>query len=134
LDRALLAELAEQDAILRHRGLELWLGAEPTFTDRSSQEPWWLGQAEGGDKLERARTLLLALAPRLSGDARLLRLEGRQCPGEEAPRLGVLLVQGERARREVGGLGAIRAEVVELPSQRPARHQVHPIRHRPSRQ
>jgi len=43
LDRALLAELADQDAILRHRGLELWIGAEPTFTDPASQEPWWPG-------------------------------------------------------------------------------------------
>jgi len=110
LDRALLAELAEQDAILRHRGLELWLGAEPTFTDRSSQEPWWLGQAEGGDKLERARTLLLALAPRLSGDARLLRLEGRLFPGEEAPRFAL----GARFRRGAPGSPAAPLDVAAL--------------------
>jgi len=95
VDRALLAELAEQDAILRHRGLALWLGAEPTFTDAASQEPWWLGQAEGGDKLARARALLLDLAPRLAGGARLLRLVGRQFPGEDAPRFAL----GARFRR-----------------------------------
>lgn len=104
MDRALLTELAAQDAILRHRGLELWLGAEPTFTDRASQDPWWLGQAEGGDKLARARALLLDLAPRLSGEARLLHLAGRQFPGETTPRfaLGALY---RRATPPAGGPG-----------------------------
>jgi uncharacterized protein (DUF2126 family) len=92
MDRALLGELVEQDSVLRHRGLELWVGAEPTFTDRRSQEPWWLTDAEGGDKLARARALLLALAPRLAARPRLLHLAGRRFQGEPTPRfaLGVL--------------------------------------------
>jgi uncharacterized protein (DUF2126 family) len=87
----LLAELAEQDAVLRRRGLEVWIGAEPTFTDRRSQEPWWLTRAEGGDKLPRARALLADLAPRLAPGARILDLPGRHFEGEPEPRfcLGV---------------------------------------------
>lgn len=108
-EQALQAEAAEQDAILRHRGLDLWLGAEPTFTDRSSQEPWWLGQAEGGDKLERARALLLDLAPRLGGGVRLTRLTGRRFPGEEAPRfsLAARWRRGAPAGREAPDTAAL---------------------------
>ncbi len=88
-------ELREQDERLRRAGLTLWIGAEPTFTRRDSQEPPWLWEAEGGDKEERAAALLAELAPRL-GTARLLRAEGRQFPGEPAPRfcLGALLRRG----------------------------------------
>jgi len=84
----LLTELGEQDAVLRHRGLDLWLGAEPTFTDARAQDAWWLTAAEGGDKLARARALLEALAPRLPS-SRLLRLEGRHYEGEPAPRFAL---------------------------------------------
>lgn len=110
MDRGLLAELAEQDAILRHRGLELWLGAEPTFTDRASQDPWWLGQAEGGDKLARARALVLHLAPRLGGGASLHRLEGRPFPGEPAPRFAL----GVRFRRAVPPLPGVAPDAAAL--------------------
>ncbi len=91
MEPLLAAELAEQDAVLRHRRLEVWVGAEPTFTDRRSQEPWWLTRAEGGDKLPRARALLTDLAPRLAAHPRLLHLAGRHFDGEPAPRfcLGV---------------------------------------------
>jgi len=57
-----LEEARQHDAALRARGLDFWIGAEPTFTRRQSQEPWWLTEAEGGDKEEHARALLLALA------------------------------------------------------------------------
>jgi uncharacterized protein (DUF2126 family) len=82
----LLADCRVQDDAIRATGLAIWLGAEPTFTDRSSQEPHWLWKAEGGDKEERAAALLHALARRLATEARLLRTEGRRYPGEEQPR------------------------------------------------
>ena len=87
----LAEELRAQDAVLRHRGVEIWVGAEPTFTDRTSQEPWWLFAAEGGDKEARALTLLAALARGLEAGPPE-RLAGRQFPGEAAPRFchGVL--------------------------------------------
>src|ERR687888_1505168 len=92
MNPALAAEVAEHDDAVARRGLEIWIGAEPTFTERRSQDPWWLGQAEGGDKEPRARALLLALAPRLAGAVRLMRVRGRHYPGEAAPRfcLGAL--------------------------------------------
>jgi uncharacterized protein (DUF2126 family) len=82
----LLADCRAQDAALRAAGLEIWIGAEPTFTDRSSQEPHWLWAAEGGDKEERASALLEALVGRLAVSHRLERPEGRRYPGEERPR------------------------------------------------
>jgi len=97
----LAADLRAQDRALHRAGLEIWIGAEPTFTDRSSQEPPWLWQAEGGDKEARARALLLALAPRL-GAARLRRTQGRLFPGEERPRfcLGALFHRGAAGEPE----------------------------------
>jgi uncharacterized protein (DUF2126 family) len=95
--RELLAECRAQDEALARAGLAVWIGAEPTFTDRRSQEPPWLSQAEGGDKEERAESLLRALAARLAASARLVRAEGRRFPGEERPRfcLGALYVPAE---------------------------------------
>jgi uncharacterized protein (DUF2126 family) len=99
--RALRDELAAHDALLAARGIRIHVGAEPTFTDARSQEPWWLGAAVGGDKEARAEALLRALAPRLSGRARLVRVEGRQFPGEATPRfcLGAAVVPGAPAGR-----------------------------------
>ncbi len=82
----LLSECRAQDEVLRGAGLEIWLGAEPTFTDRSSQDPHWLWLAEGGDKEERAAGLLRDLLGRLAATFRLERPEGRLYPGEEQPR------------------------------------------------
>lgn len=82
----LLAECRAQDEVLRGAGLEIWLGAEPTFTDRSSQDPHWLWMAEGGDKEARAGVLLRELLARLATSFRLERPEGRLYPGEEQPR------------------------------------------------
>jgi uncharacterized protein (DUF2126 family) len=83
---AILDAARAQDAALAAAGLAIWIGAEPTFTDRSSQEPWWLGQAEGGDKAARAEALLRALAPRMGEVTGVGPVPGRQYPGESAPR------------------------------------------------
>lgn len=37
----------EHDRAVRERGLNLWVGSEPTFTDRYSQAPEWLSSALG---------------------------------------------------------------------------------------
>jgi uncharacterized protein (DUF2126 family) len=81
----ILEDVRRHDAALRARGLDIWIGAEPTFTRRESQEPWWLSEAEGGDKEEHARSLLQALARRLP-EPRLLKVQGRQFPDEPKPR------------------------------------------------
>ncbi|HEX9290683.1 MAG TPA: transglutaminase family protein [Anaeromyxobacteraceae bacterium] len=83
---AFLTELRAQDAILRRRGIALWIGAEPTFTDRRSQAPGWLFEPGGDEKPERAKALLAALARRLGAAAQVEPLAGRHYPGESEPR------------------------------------------------
>jgi uncharacterized protein (DUF2126 family) len=85
-DDGLLQEVRAHDAAVSARGVELWIGAEPTFTVRESQDPEWLAQAEGGQKLEKAIELLEALVAELEVPARLVRAQGRQFQGEKQPR------------------------------------------------
>jgi hypothetical protein len=47
--RAFDDAVREHDAQLVALGLEVWVGSEPTFTDRRSESPEWLHQALGGD-------------------------------------------------------------------------------------
>lgn len=77
--------LADLDARISALGLTIWVGAEPTFTDRFSSAPEWLGQASGADKEARARRLAARLAAEAPGAA-LLRTLGRRYPGEAEPR------------------------------------------------
>jgi uncharacterized protein (DUF2126 family) len=102
VDAELASELRAQDAALRRRGVELWIGAEPTFTDRRSSDPWWLTDAEGGDKRDRARALALAIAARLGPGAEVGAVPGRQFPGEAAPRFA-LAVRFRRGGAPAGG-------------------------------
>jgi uncharacterized protein (DUF2126 family) len=91
IDRA----VAEHDARLTALGLEIWLGNEPTFTDRYSHATEWLTGAVGEDKRRRAEALVGALA-RADAGAAVLRCIGRQYPGESEPRSSI----GLYARRD----------------------------------
>ena len=79
------------DALVAELGLPIWVGSEPTFTDREAQTPAWLHAALGDDKELRARALLGTLS-RLMPGALVLRSVGRLYPGEKLPRwnLGLL--------------------------------------------
>lgn len=77
------ALLLAHDALLRTAKVELWLGAEPTFTDARSDAAEWIGEALGPTKLAMAEKLWARL--RRPGDL-ALRTLGRQYPGEDAPR------------------------------------------------
>jgi uncharacterized protein (DUF2126 family) len=79
------ADVRAHDAALAARGLTIWVGAEPTFTDRLSQAPEWMTTALGGEKRQRAGQLLRALVEH-SAPCMVLRSVGRLYPGEEAPR------------------------------------------------
>jgi uncharacterized protein (DUF2126 family) len=85
------AELIEalDEAIREHErkldGIALWIGAEPTFTDRFSEAPEWLHKALGADKEARARRLTRLLAERHPGAA-VMRSIGRPYPNEPEPR------------------------------------------------
>jgi uncharacterized protein (DUF2126 family) len=79
------------DAQVAELGLPIWVGSEPTFTDREAQTPAWLHAALGDDKELRARALLGTLSGLMPG-ALVLRSTGRLYPGEKLPRwnLGLL--------------------------------------------
>jgi uncharacterized protein (DUF2126 family) len=101
--------VAEHDEAIAATGVVIWIGAEPTFTDRASTDPAWLVDALGADKEDRARRLLADLRDRLvqaalhphfaglvhdagaralesSTRGLVLRSVGRRYPGEERPR------------------------------------------------
>lgn len=73
------------DKTLQRHGLTLWVGAEPTFTDRRSEAVEWLGQALGPYKQSRARRMLADYQARSPGGV-ALRTLGRQYPREERSR------------------------------------------------
>ncbi|MFZ0107494.1 MAG: transglutaminase family protein [Thiobacillus sp.] len=79
------AAVRRHDSQIAALGLTIWVGAEPTFTDRSAQTPEWLSQALGGDKAQRAEAVLGGLVRRFPGSV-VMRSVGRQYPGEERPR------------------------------------------------
>ncbi len=79
------AAVRRHDDRLAAQGLTVWVGSEPTFTDRHAQTPEWISQALGGGKEERALAVTAALVRRFPG-AVVLRSVGRQYPGEERPR------------------------------------------------
>jgi len=83
--------LRELDARIEALGLNIWIGGEPTFTDRFSAAPEWISNALGGFKEERAEDLTSLLAPAFPGCV-MLRTVGRQYPNELLPRwnLGLL--------------------------------------------
>ncbi|CAG0976915.1 hypothetical protein PLCT2_01677 [Planctomycetaceae bacterium] len=77
--------VADHDAKLKALGVEIWIGGEPTFTDRSSFDPAWNFAALGADKEERARQMVAVRAAHYPGCV-VLRTVGRQYPGEDKPR------------------------------------------------
>ena len=79
------AAVRRHDEQIADLGLTIWVGSEPTFTDRLAQTREWVSQALGGDKEQRAEAVLGALCRRFPGSL-VLRSVGRQYPGEERPR------------------------------------------------
>jgi uncharacterized protein (DUF2126 family) len=73
------------DRAIARSGLAVWVGAEPTFTDRFAETREWLSEALGADKERRARELVSALRE-LHPGAVVLRTIGRQYSGEPLAR------------------------------------------------
>jgi uncharacterized protein (DUF2126 family) len=90
-DDSFESAVQHHDGLVAELGLPIWVGSEPTFTDREAQTPAWLHAALGDDKELRARALLRTLS-RLMPGALVLRSTGRLYPGERLPRwnLGLL--------------------------------------------
>lgn len=84
--------VALHDQTLSKLGLTIWVGAEPTFTNRHSQASEWLTAALGAEK-ETLGAALAAYLRRLQPNALLLRTVGRQYPAEGQPRWSLGLFQ-----------------------------------------
>ena len=63
LERTVIAH----DRTIARSGVSVWVGAEPTFTDRFAETREWLSDALGSDKEQRARQLVIALRERTPG-------------------------------------------------------------------
>lgn len=85
-------DVGTHDATVARRGVDIWVGAEPTFTLPGSEAPEWLSEALGGDKHDYALRMVAALRERHPGSV-VLRTVGRQYAGESAPRWSVGLLE-----------------------------------------
>jgi uncharacterized protein (DUF2126 family) len=88
-----VSDLFWQEIVTLDRAIEarlpgLWIGAEPTFTVRDSEQPEWLSEPLGGDKEPLAHTLMARLRERHCGSL-VLRTLGRQYQGEALPRWSI---------------------------------------------
>jgi uncharacterized protein (DUF2126 family) len=81
LDAAILAH----DEAVAACDIDIWVGAEPTFTNRSSEEPEWLSDALGETKLDYACHIVQRLRDSHPGSL-ILRTLGRQYAGEDRAR------------------------------------------------
>ena len=84
-DPELDAAIREHDESLAADSIEVWVGAEPTFTRRSSESPEWLNEALGETKQYYAQRILQRLHAHYPGSL-VLRTVGRQYAGEQRPR------------------------------------------------
>ena len=113
-DDDLDASFAMHDDLIARRGVDVWIGGEPTFTRADSLEPAWLATAEGDDKLARAHALATALADAQPG-ASVSRVLGRHYPDEAAARFAF----GVRWREDVTA-GGTRVAVDAAPTEPPS--------------
>jgi len=91
------------DEALAASDLAIWIGAEPTFTNRWSESPEWLTDALGETKQACACRILERLRDSCPGSL-VLRTLGRQYPGEERPRWSLGLYQRRDGRGLTDGL------------------------------
>ena len=94
-DDDVMRALAAHDEAVDRCAWPIWVGAEPTYTNRSSEALEWLFDALGEDKRRRAERMVVRLARAHEGAA-VLRSVGRQYRGEPAPRWSL----GLYARRD----------------------------------
>ena len=91
-DSSFDAAIHAHDEAMKDCGLDVWIGAEPTFTNRRSDSPEWLTDALGDTKQNFACQITKRLHESSPG-AIILRTLGRQYPGEEYPRWSIGLYQ-----------------------------------------
>ncbi len=86
------AAIDAHDEALQARKLDIWVGAEPTFTNRQSHSAEWLTDALGKSKQKYALRILQRLAQN-NPHALILRTLGRQYAEEQRPRWNLGLYQ-----------------------------------------
>lgn len=96
-DPAFDQAIRSHDELIKRRNLTIWIGAEPTFTDRTSEAPEWLYNALGSHKETRARRMLNQVLEQTPG-AVILRTLGRQYSNEGQPRWSLGLYQRRDAQ------------------------------------
>ena len=79
------AAIHAHDEAVVDSGLDVWIGAEPTFTNRQSESTEWLSEALGETKQAYACGIIKELRDRYPGSI-ILRTLGRQYAGEPQPR------------------------------------------------
>jgi uncharacterized protein (DUF2126 family) len=99
----LVAAVRAHDAAVAACGLDIWVGAEPTFTNRHSLSPEWLTDALGETKQAYACHIIEQLRGRSPGSI-IFRTLGRQYAGEEQTRWSLGLYQRRDACMLAEGL------------------------------
>jgi len=79
------ASIRAHDKAVSASGIDVWIGAEPTFTNRHAESPEWLSEALGDSKQAYACRIIKQLRERYPGSI-ILRTLGRQYAGEPQPR------------------------------------------------
>jgi uncharacterized protein (DUF2126 family) len=79
------AAISAHDKAVAASGIDVWIGAEPTFTNRQSESPEWLSEALGDTKQTYACRIIRQLRDRYPGSI-ILRTLGRQYADEPQPR------------------------------------------------
>jgi uncharacterized protein (DUF2126 family) len=97
------AAIRAHDAAMAACGFNVWVGAEPTFTNHRSLAPEWLTDALGDTKQAFACRIIRSLHDQRPGSI-VLRSLGRQYPGEDRPRWSLGLYQRRDARPLADGL------------------------------
>jgi uncharacterized protein (DUF2126 family) len=97
------AAVRAHDEAVTACGLDVWVGAEPTFTNRRSESAEWLTDALGETKQAYACHMLARLRDSYPGSL-VLRTLGRQYPGEQRPRWSLGLYRRRDARPLAEGL------------------------------
>ena len=99
------AAIRAHDEAVEATGIDVWIGAEPTFTNRSSELPEWLSEALGETKQDYACRIIKQLHDRYPGSI-ILRTLGRQYAGEPRPRWSLGLYRRRDGRTLADGLPA----------------------------
>jgi len=97
------AAIRAHDEAVAATGLDVWIGAEPTFTNRQSESPEWLSEALGETKQAYACRIIKELRNSYPGSI-ILRTLGRQYAGEPQPRWSLGLYLRRDGRTLADGL------------------------------